>query len=282
MKILQRYEIKAKKKPPINIGIGFGDFTPHSQKIITASLDFLKNFNSAITLFGKKETLEQISQNKIDLRLKIIECQAPEISAINALKQNSIQALIRGSLSSSKFLKNLKGTLETGVINRLAILETVTEDQFFYGPVGIDECNTLENKINFIEKALKEFQEIKIVPKISILSGGRLGDIGRDIKVTQTIKDAIEIVDVLKKKYPKLMISHNEILIEEALDNKSNLIIAPDGISGNLVYRTLVHLGGGKAYGAIYMGIGKTIIDTSRVGDYSEFYGALVLALALS
>ncbi len=30
------------------------------------------------------------------------------------------------------------------------------------------------------------------------------------------------------------------------------------------------------------MGLDKTIIDTSRVGDYSEFYGALVLALALS
>jgi len=78
------------------------------------------------------------------------------------------------------------------------------------------------------------------------------------------------------------------VILEEILKltrqliNKSNLIIAPDGISGNLIYRTLVHLGGGKAYGAIYMGIDKTIIDTSRVGNHSEFYGALVLALALN
>lgn len=280
MKILQLYELKAKKSPSINIGIGFGDFTFHSQKIISASLDFLKNFNSTISFYGKKENLHHISQNTSESRLKFIECQVPERSAIDALKLNSIQALIRGSLSSSNFLKNIKEILDIGVINRLAILETVKKDQFFYGPVGIDECNTLENKITFIENALKEFQEIEITPKISILSGGRLGDIGRDSKVNQSIQDAVIIIEKFKKKYPDLTISHNEILIEEAIENKSNLIIAPDGISGNLIYRTLVHLGGGKAYGAIYMDIEKPIIDTSRVGDYSEFYGALVLALA--
>jgi len=49
-----------------------------------------------------------------------------------------------------------------------------------------------------------------------------------------------------------------------------------------LIYRTLVHLGGGKAYGAIYMGLKKNIIDTSRVGEISEIQGALLLALALT
>ena len=86
----------------------------------------------------------------------------------------------------------------------------------------------------------------------------------------------------MKKKYPNIHITHDEILIENAIANKSNLIIAPDGISGNLIYRTLVHLGGGKAYGAIYMGLEKIIIDTSRVGGLSEIQGALILALALS
>ncbi len=71
-------------------------------------------------------------------------------------------------------------------------------------------------------------------------------------------------------------------MIEKAIENKSNLILAPNGISGNLIYRTLVHLGGGKAYGAIYMGIDYNIIDTSRVGDFSEIYGGFILALAKS
>lgn len=286
MKILQKYELVAKEKKSINIGIGLGDSKYHNQKILTASLNFLKNFKSTISFFGKKDCLNRslplTPQNKINSQLKFVECQDPEKSIIDFLMNNSIQAIIRGSLSSSKFLKNLKQNLNGQEFNRLAILETLKEHQFFYGPVGIDECNNIENKIIFIESALKELQEIEIVPKISILSGGRLGDIGREDKVNQTIQDADKIVKLMKKKYPNLRISHDEILIENAVENKSNLIIAPDGISGNLIYRTLVHLGGGKAYGAIYMGIDKTIIDTSRVGDHSEFYGALVLALALS
>ncbi|MFX1379175.1 MAG: methanogenesis marker protein Mmp4/MtxX [Promethearchaeota archaeon] len=276
----------AKKKKSINIGIGLGDNKIDNHKILIASLDFLKNYNSFIYFFGKKDSLDillsQTAQNKEISRIKLIECQNPEKSIIHSLKENSIQAIVRGSLSSSKFLKNLKQDLNITKINRLAILETIQEDQFFYGPVGIDECNNLRDKIIFIESALKELREIEIIPKISILSGGRFDDIGREEKINQSLQEADKIVDIMKEKYPKLMIFHDEILIENAIENNSTLIVAPNGISGNLIYRTLVHLGGGKAYGAIYMGIDKTIIDTSRVGGHSEYYGALVLALTLS
>ena len=96
------------------------------------------------------------------------------------------------------------------------------------------------------------------------------------------IKEAQELVDFFKLEKPDVEIEHTEILIEKAIENKSNLILAPNGVSGNLIYRTLVHLGGGKAYGAIYMGIDYNIIDTSRVGDFSEIYGGFILALAKS
>jgi predicted methyltransferase MtxX (methanogen marker protein 4) len=133
----------------------------------------------------------------------------------------------------------------------------------------------------FVNKAIKQFEKLNVEPKISILSGGRLGDVGRDVIVDKTISIAEEVVAFLKKENPNLNINHDEILIENAIYNQSNLIIAPDGISGNLIYRTLVHLGGGKAYGAIYMDLNKVIIDTSRVGNLSEIHGALILALAL-
>jgi putative methanogen marker protein 4 len=286
MKIFQKYQLLAKTKKPINIGIGVGDSKFHNQKILAASLGFLDSFKSKIYFFGKKDYintfLTNIPQHIKKSQLELIKCQDPEYFIIDSLKQNSIQAIIRGSLSSSKFLKNLKLILNITEINRLAILETAKEDQFFYGPVGIDECNTINSKIIFLESAIKELHKIETVPNISILSGGRLDDIQRGEKVKKTIQDADKIVKLMKEKFPGLMITHDEILIENAIEKKSNLIIAPDGISGNLIYRTLVHLGGGKAYGAIYMGFDKTIIDTSRVGDYSEFYGGLILALSLN
>jgi len=269
-----------------NIGIGLGTSEYHNQKILQASLNFLE-FNTAnIYIFGNSNfihsLLEQTPKNYLNSRVNFIECQSPEHVILTSLINNRIQSIVRGSMSADKFLNSLKKYLKVKKSNRLALLETNYGQQFFFGPVGIDECNTFENKIKYIDLAIKKLQEFEIIPKISILSGGRISDTGRDSKVDKTIQEADKIVELLKNKFSNLKISHDEILIEKAIENKSNLIIAPDGISGNLIYRTLVHLGGGKAYGAIYMGLENTIIDTSRVGDISEIQGALLLALAFS
>jgi len=285
MNLLYKFELLAKEKD-IKIGIGLGELDFHNQKILKASKSFLKEYKSEIFIFGKKKFLnsinKQVSTKKDQSKFRLIDCENPEERIYEFLSNNTIQAIVRGSLSSNKFLKNMIEKLNIKEINRLALLETIKGHQFFYGPVGIDECNTLERKRVFIENALKIFEILDITPKISILSGGRESDVGRDDKVDETIKDAENLVQILRMKYPGLSITHDEILIENAIEKKSNLIIAPDGVSGNLIYRTLVHLGGGKAYGAIYTGIDKVIIDTSRVGEFSEIYGALLLGLALS
>ena len=206
----------------------------------------------------------------------------PTSDILRYLQKNRISCAVRGSLNSSNFLKNLSKILDISEINRLALLETNSGHQFFFGPVGIDECNDLKSKKQFIEKAVKELTDLNIIPKVSVLSGGRLGDIGRNIDTDKSINEAKKLVDYFNLERPSLAIEHSEILIEKAIKNKSNLILAPNGITGNLIYRTLVHLGGGKAYGAIYMGIDYNIIDTSRVGDFSEIYGGFILALALT
>ena len=283
--MIQKFKETAKEKSN-NIGIGLGLSEYHNQKILQASLNFLEFNKVNIYIFGNSNfinsLLGQTPKNYMNSRVNFIECQAPESVIFNSLIDNTVQSIVRGSMSSNKFLKSLKKNLNVKKTNRLALLETKNGQQFFFGPVGIDECNSFENKIKYLDLAIKKLQEFDIIPKISILSGGRISDTGRDSKVDKTIQDAGKIVELLEKKFTNLEISHDEILIEKAIESKSNLIIAPDGISGNLIYRTLVHLGGGKAYGAIYMGLRNTIIDTSSVGDISEIQGALLLAHALS
>lgn len=284
MRLLQQFESMANGKCK-NIGIGLGDSELHNQKILNESVNFLKNYQSSLYLFGDKSALSKIQnqyQSNMKSKLFFIESNNSEQKIFEYLVSNKINAVIRGSLSSTKFLQNLNKYLNINTIYRLALLETYKGHQFFFGPVGIDECNTIENKVEFLENAIKHFNLLEIKPNISILSGGRRGDLGRDEMIDESIRDADRVVSILKDKYHELSITHHEILIENAIENKSNLIIAPNGISGNLIYRTLVHLGGGKAYGAIYMNIKKVIIDTSRVGEPSEIQGALLLALALS
>ena len=268
------------------IGIGLGDSATQNIKILNATLEVLKLKSSSFLLFGNRSQTEKIAklsmykENKKFINL--IGSDDPTSEMLDYLNRNLISCAVRGSLKSSKFLKNLNLILKISEINRLALLETNLGHQFFFGPVGIDECNNLSSKKVFIEKALKELSDLNIEPKISVLSGGRLGDIGRNADIDKTIIEAKELVDWFRVEKPDLEIEHVEILIEKAVENKSNLILAPNGISGNLIYRTLVHLGGGKAYGAIYMDVGYNIIDTSRVADSSEIIGGFILALAKS
>ncbi|MFX0019775.1 MAG: methanogenesis marker protein Mmp4/MtxX [Promethearchaeota archaeon] len=282
MNFLNFFKSKAKGKIA-NIGIGLGSEQSQNLKVFKATQYFLRKNSSKIYFFGEPKAISQLLNESITSKFNfdLIKSSEPEKDIINYLKENTINAVIRGNLSSNKFLMHLKHILNISEINRLALLESFDGEQFFFGPVGIDECNNFQKKINFIENAIVLFQSLDVEPRIGILSGGRLSDIGRDEYVDESINIAKQVETYLKDKYPKLTIKHHEILIEASLKKKSNLIIAPDGISGNLIYRTLVHLGGGKAYGAIYMGLNSTIIDTSRVGKISEIEGALILSLAL-
>ncbi len=283
MNIIQRFESLASNNPKI-LGIGLGTDIHQNDKILTISSKFAKSKNATIFLFGDENAQNLFSKKMNSLLLKekiqLIKSDTPSKTIVEYLKENKINAIIRGALSSSKFLQQVKTQFKIDQIKRLALLETHEGYQFFYGPVGIDECHDFDSKIQFIEAAMHLMSLLKIIPKVSILSGGREDDIGRMEAVDTSIREALAIVDYFKKNVPSLSLTHDHILIENAIKNKANLIIAPEGISGNLIYRTLVHLGGGKAHGAIYMGLNKPIIDTSRVGHSSEIEGALLMASA--
>jgi putative methanogen marker protein 4 len=236
-------------------------------------------------MFIREQNFNDVVQNgelnEIETKFHFIKSDIPENEMLRYLKDELIDAAIRGSLSSNKFLENIKNLFQITTINRLALLETFNGYQFFFAPVGIDEYKSYQTKIDFIESALEFFYFVGIQPKISILSGGRKDDKGRDNIVDKSLEATEKIVTFFRNKDAFLQIFNDEILIEKAIENQSNLIFAPDGISGNLIYRTLVHLGGGKAYGAVYLGLEKIIIDTSRTGNESEIIGAIKIALSL-
>ncbi len=267
------------------IGIGIGNSIDQNLKIISAIKNFQKEHDTIIYLFISDENFNIISQN-IELDnfktiIHFIKSDLPDNEILKYLKDGLIDAAIRGSLSSNRFLENIKSLFKIKNVNRLALLETFNGYQFFFAPVGIDEYRDYQSKVDFIESALKFFHFIGIKPKISILSGGRKGDMGRDYIVDKSLEVAEKIVAYFKNKDSTIQVFHDEILIEKAIENQSNLIFAPDGISGNLIYRTLVHLGGGKAHGAVYLGLEKIIIDTSRACNVSEIIGAIMIALSL-
>ncbi|ADG13373.1 methanogen marker protein 4 [Methanocaldococcus infernus ME] len=221
---------------------------------------------------GNEEVLKAYEKLKEEgIEVKIVK--DPE-ELISYLFDKDVKGVIRGSLPSSEVIPLLRERL--GKFYRASILKNpFTKNIFLLSPVGIDEVKGLEDKINIINYGAKFLEELKIEPKIALLSGGRLEDLGRDERVDRTIKEAEEV-----KKRVSYIVEHRGIVIEEYLKEDFNLIVAPDGISGNLIFRCLALVCKLEGYGAILLSEKKVnYIDTSRSGDWRRYYNAAKLLL---
>jgi len=192
----------------------------------------------------------------------------PEEDLISDLFSGSIDAALRGTLSSHQTLRILKDTAGVPKLERVVLLETADGVRFFLGPVGIDEGWTIPEKVSLVKKVQPLCHTFGLSQMVTILSGGRLDDIGRHPQIDRSLADA-ELVARLTGGI------HRGILIEEAVCD-SGFILAPDGISGNLIFRTLVFLGSGRSHGAPVLNIPKIFVDTSRVNP--NYLHALNLA----
>ncbi len=195
----------------------------------------------------------------------------PEQELVNDLYAKRLDAAVRGSLSANDTLRYLKSVYGVPSLERIALLETAAGQKFFFAPVGVDEGWTVSEKVSFVEDGRRLAKAFGLSEKAVILSGGRLGDIGRHPSVDRTISDAEEAARLSGAV-------HGEILIEDAVRD-AGVIIAPDGISGNLIFRTLVFLGGGTGHGAVIVNIPDLFVDSSRAS--SSYTGILSLTANL-
>jgi len=187
----------------------------------------------------------------------------PESALVEALMEGTIDAAVRGTLPSNATLRALRQATGVDHLLRIALLSTRGGQRFLLAPVGVDEGWTVEEKVELVERGRGYLATFDLPGEVAVLSGGRHGDIGRHPAVDRSIAEA-ELVARLTGAV------HREILIEEAI-RTAGLILAPDGISGNLIFRTLVHLGGGHAHGAPVVNIDRIFVDSSRASpDYAN------------
>jgi putative methanogen marker protein 4 len=264
---------------PATIGVGISTPIESARRTVDGALRALWNgYAKRIFLVGSSQTFDELQG--VDESLETIVTDDPESDLVKLL-DGDVNAVVRGSLDASKILQVIKTRRKLPFLARLALLETAAKHAFFFAPVGIDEAKNVKEKLYFIEEGIRLIHAFGSTPKVAILSGGRFSDVGRDKRVDNTLREAEDIVREAQSEFAHLDIKHYEILIEDAIADKANLVIAPDGISGNLIYRTLIHFGGGTSYGAAYLGLTKPIIDTSRAGPSSEYAGAIAMASAL-
>jgi putative methanogen marker protein 4 len=196
---------------------------------------------------------------------------------VEDLFSGRIDAAVRGDMSSSELLPILKEKAGVKELERVVIMEPRNGHAFFMAPVGIDEGSTVEEKHRIAVRSIELMKKMGAGAKIAVMSGGRKDDKGRNDFVDRTLREAEELVSILQKEGYDAYDA--EILIESAVD-EADLIIAPDGIAGNLIFRTMHFVGGSVAMGAPVLNIGKVFVDTSRVKiDYID---SIILAMCLA
>lgn len=217
---------------------------------------------------GENKNIIKASQ-EVDFPVELVD--SPEEFA-ESIAENRAQAYVRGSLSASQIMDKLRSRYKE--FYRASFIE-IKGHKFFLAPVGIDEGDNLQQKLQIIEFTAQFLEKLNIKPKIAVLSSGRDQDVGRSQKIDKSIGEGELLTEITRNKYP---VKHHYILLEEAIEDNSNFILAPDGVTGNLIFRSLVLAGCGKSHGAVTLGMDVILIDTSRSLTVEGYTRALKFA----
>ena len=251
---------------------------------------------------GENENIIKASNelNEIDdLEISLVET---EDELIEAFKNPEIDAVIRGSLKASKVIKAIKEFKSDKTINRTTYINTEDEEgfsnnyEFLLAPVGIDEGKNIEEKIILAVQAADFIQYLGKKPKIAVLAEGRKDDLGRSERIDESLISSDELTNRLIETFKELdnfdndsdeisknySIKNYYILLEQAIEDGYNIILANDGIFGNIMFRTLVLLDKWPSYGAVTLGIEEIFIDTSRDQTVEGYVRSLKLAYRLA
>lgn len=196
---------------------------------------------------------------------------------VSDLVAGRIDAAVRGDMSSSMLLPILKKGLGVWGLERVAFLEPQGGRLIILAPVGIDEGWTDEQRYGLAVRSAELARKVGMGSRIAIMSGGRCEDMGRCRAVDRSIESARSIASrLVSEGYDAY---HCQILIEDAV-READIIIAPEGITGNIIFRTMHLVGGAKALGAPVANSDKVFVDTSRAK--TDYRDSIALALRLT
>jgi putative methanogen marker protein 4 len=227
------------------------------------------------SLKGAEEYAELLVVGQMEEQsdLEVHRSDEPWQELARMLASGEIDGAVRGNLPASRTMRALARQFDIRV-RRLALL-ALPGWSFFFGPVGIDEGETVSHRLSLVTEGAKFLQRLGIDPRVSVLSGGRLEDLGRSERVDRSLAEGELIASRAREQGTTAR--HRGILIEDCLGD--DLIIAPEGISGNLAFRTLLYLCRARAFGAPVL-MEKVFVDSSRARG--DFNGPVMLASALA
>ena len=197
---------------------------------------------------------------------------------VEALTDGTVNAAVRGTLSAHDVLPPLLRSTGVPSARRAALLVIEGNQGVMLAPVGIDEGLDLEERWELLLGSSLIMSSIGITPRVRVMSKGRPEDTdrGEDIALAQAECDTLRSRALAEGIEAECV----GILVEQAMSS-GNVVIAPDGVSGNLIFRSLHYVARMQSWGAIALALlPRVFVDTSR--DKADLTGAVRLARALA
>jgi putative methanogen marker protein 4 len=197
-------------------------------------------------------------------------------SLIRSLAEGRVDGAVRGTLGSQEVLLRVRKEFGLGSIMRTSLMEDMSGRPFMLTPVGIDEGRDMSSKLELVQSTISYFKGSGWRLKVGVLSKGRTEDSGRGPDIEASLKEGDRITRILTRR--GISAKHFTILLEDAIEG-SDIVLAPDGVSGNLIFRSLHLVAGARSYGAPVLNSPRVFVDTSRAR--SDFLGPVLLTAGI-
>jgi predicted methyltransferase MtxX (methanogen marker protein 4) len=197
---------------------------------------------------------------------------------VSAFNERRFDAVVRGTLSTNDVIPRLLEGASITSARRAALIHIGQEDAFLLAPVGIDEGDDAAARWQLLQDASELAISLGSEAHVAVMSKGRDEDARRGAGIARSVRECHELRDrALERGYEAECVG---ILLENAVGT-ANVVIAPDGVAGNLVFRSLHYVAGNESWGALAMGLLPLVyVDTSRGKD--DFIGAIRFARAIA
>ena len=251
-------------------------------------------------LVGNKSEIERIS-NEIDFDLsnvEIYEENNPAIASVKAvslIREGKAEILMKGLVSTAPLLKAVldkeNGLRKADTLSHFALIES----PYYHKLVGVTDAAMniapeFNEKVNIINNSVEVFHRLgNDNPKVAII--GPLEVVNPKIESTAhaamltimnkrgqikgcTIDGPFAIDNAVSKEAAE----HKGIISEVA--GEADILVAPELNSGNILYKTLMFMGGCTS-AAVIMGARVPVVLTSRADTDKSKMMSIALAAAM-
>ena len=248
-------------------------------------------------LVGEKQAAVSGSESAGMEHYSILEAAGEEEAArkaVEAVRDGKADLLMKGKVSTAVLLKAVlseKTVFSRGkLLSHLAVLEASGGHILGITDGGMNINPDLGEKKTILESAVKAFNALGIKrPKVAVLAAmekenpkipesmdaGELSRLQDRGEITGCIVEGPMALDLAVT--PEACRLKN---YKGKIQGNADILLAPDISAGNILAKSLVHLGGWKG-GGIIVGAGRPIILLSRSDTAEEKYNSILLAIAL-